>query len=235
MTPRWPLAFIAAGVLLGAAGHAAAQVVVLFARGPSAAVYPAGRVLPATQVLNLKAGDQVELLDGSGSHVVTGPAVVTAGALAPKVRDELIGVFLKAQRSRPGIAASRGFDAGPPGPPSLWQADLMADGAVCVEPGVAPTLWRDPTGPSGTVGVTRVATGRTVTMSVPPDGAPWPGDMPTTDGERYVVTLSDGSTTSLSWKVIDPAPTDLAALAAALADRACYDQLGRVQSAFAAE
>ena len=239
MSPRLSLALLSLCVALAGAGAAAAQVVVLFARGPSASGFPAGRVLPANQVINLKAGDQLELLDGSGSHVLTGPAVVTAGHVAPKVRDELIGVFLKAQKSRPGIAASRGLElsGGASVRPGLWQADVGADGAVCLAKGVTPTLWRGPSTASASVAITRLATGETVRVVLPADRwtADWPAALPAGDGERYVLTLDDGSTTALAWTVLDPAPAALGDLAAALLDKGCYDQLGRVQSAFAAE
>jgi hypothetical protein len=233
MSPRWPEGFVAACAALCVASGAVAQVVVLFARGPSAAAYPAGRVLPANQVLSLKAGDQVELLDGAGSHIVAGPAIVTAGHVPAKVRDELIGVFLKAQRTRPGIAATRGFDIGGEGAPSLWQADVSLDGVVCVLPDVTPGLWRGGQEPRNVV-IRRVATGETRSLVVPAAGAPWPDALPTTEDEHYDVVLADGTTTALSWKVISPAPTDLESLASALLERGCYDQLRRVQSAFTA-
>ena len=237
MSPRWSFVPLLTCAALVAAGGAAAQVVVLFARGPSAGAYPAGRVLPANQVVSLKAGDQLELLDGGGSHVLTGPAVVTAGHVAPKVRDELIGVFLKAQRSRPGIAASRGLDGGRAAAPDLWQADVGVDGAVCLAKGAVAGLWGGASGTSASVRITRLATGETVGVSLPVDrtGAAWPDSLPTGDGERYSLTLDDGSTTALVWTILDPAPPTLGDLATALLDEGCYDQLSRVRSAFAAE
>ncbi len=237
MSPRWPFVPMVFCAALAVASGAVAQVVVLFARGPSAGAYPAGRVLPANQVVSLKAGDRLELLDGSGSHVLTGPAIVTAGHVEPRVRDELIGVFLKAQHSRPGIAASRGLGDGAPAAPGLWQVDVGVDGAVCLSKGAAAGLWRGPSTVSATVRITRPGTGETVNVSLPPDqpDVVWPAGLPTIDGERYVLTLDDGSTTALVWTILDPAPSALGDLATALLDKGCYDQLGRVQSAFAAE
>ena len=237
MSPRLSLVVMAACLALAPA--AGAQVVVLFARGPSAAAYPAGRVLPANQVISLKAGDQLELLDGSGSHVLTGPSVVTAGHVDPKIRDEVIGVFLKAQHSRPGIAASRGLElsAGSTAKPGLWQADVGGDGAVCLTRETAPSLWRGPATPTASVTITRLATGEAVKVALPADGwsADWPTSLPTGDHERYQLTLDDGSTGALVWILLDPPPVGMGGLAAALLDRECYDQLGRMEAAFAVE
>jgi hypothetical protein len=239
MALRW-LSVLAGGGLalvlgLAGAGAASAQVVVLFAQGPSAGAYPQGAVLPVSRVLNLKAGDRIELLDGAGSHVVTGPAVTTAGHLDPKVRDQLIQTFLKAQQSRPGIAATRGFTLETAPQPGLWQLDIGGAGPMCLTKGVTPSLWRaDPKG-AMTAQIRRAATGLTAGVSWA-DGAAaadWPAGLPLSDGERYVIVLDDGSSATVVWRAVETPASGVEALASALVEQGCYGQVDRLRAAFA--
>lgn len=228
---------LAAASTLAAAGAAGAQVVVLFARGPSAASYPPGTVLPANRVLRLKTGDQLELLDGAGSHILTGPAVTPAGHVDARVRDQLIQTFLKAQQSRPGIAASRGLAADDSAAPALWQADVADGGLMCLAKGATPGLWRADARAASGGHLTRLATGVSVALSFPAGAAAidWPAGMPATEGESYAVSLDDGSTGTVTWKAV-PAPTaGFGDLARSLDDAGCYAQLDRLRAVFGVE
>src|SRR5205823_5411231 len=114
------------------ASMASAQVVVLNARGPSAAAFPQGAVLPPSRTISLKKGDRLEVLDAAGSHVLEGPFSRPAGQLAAGSGAALQDVFRRANASRPGIAAVRGFnleEAKPAPPPEvapLWRLDLVS-------------------------------------------------------------------------------------------------------------
>ena len=230
---------LAACAFLALATTAAAQVVVLFSRGPSAAMFPQGRVLPANQVLNLKAGDRLELLDGSGSHVLTGPVTTPAGHVPPKVGDQLIKTFLNAQQTRPGIAATRGFETnGADGAGAgVWQLDISNPGPQCLARDAAPSLWRADVSTPLTVQLTRVATGVTIAVTWPnhAESTPWPAILPTDNGEQYTVTFDDGTINAFVWRTVDVDPASgFAGLAVALSHNDCYGQLDRLKAAFAA-
>lgn len=74
------LLFIALALGVGAATPAAADVLVLRASGPSAASLSPGRRLATGTRLALRAGDQLTLLDGRGTIVLSGPRVHVVGS-----------------------------------------------------------------------------------------------------------------------------------------------------------
>jgi hypothetical protein len=231
----------AALLLAGAAG---AQVVVLSARGPSAGAYPQGSVLPTSKVLALKAGDHLELLDGAGSHVLNGPGNFVAGHMDRPSEARLMDIFLRSQQARPGIAATRGFSLqspdGPPGGESgasagLWQVDTVTGGAVCIARGETPSLARGAAGAPSPVRIVRAANGdsRSVTWTGGAAVANWPSDLPVTEGERYSITLDDGSRTAIVWRAVDRQSDGMTGLASALLDKGCFAQLDRLRAVVA--
>jgi hypothetical protein len=226
------------------AGTAAAQVVVLSAHGPSAASYPQGSVLPTSKVLALKAGDHLELLDGAGSHVLNGPGNFVAGHMDRGSEARLMDIFLKSQQVRPGIAATRGFSLRSPDGSSpdhakmaagLWQVDTVTGGAVCTAPGETPVLARESGGASSPVRIVRDADGdsRAVEWACGADVADWPSALPVTEGERYSITLADGSRTAIVWRRVDRPSAGMAGLATALLDKGCFAQLDRLRAVVA--
>jgi len=233
MSFRRSIAATALTFALALGGAAAAQVVVLSSRGPSAHQYPQGAVLGANKVLRLAAGDQIELLDGTGSHIITGPAVVTAGHVDPHVRDQVIQTFIRAQQNRPGVAATRGFQLQPLAAPDLWQLDINQAGPLCVAGDIPPSLWRSDSNSSHTVRLTRLATGETQTVAWEPGAstAVWPSGLPTVDGERYTLTQDDGSAVTFPVRMVGTPTGGFQGLADTLSDRKCYSQLERLREA----
>jgi hypothetical protein len=225
------------------AGTATAQVVVLSARGPSSASYPQGSVLPTNKVLVLKAGDRLELLDGSGSHVVTGPGNVVAGHMDRGSEARLMDIFLKSQQVRPGIAATRGFslqssDEQPSesnSGPGLWQVDTKAGGDTCIVRGETPALGRGVDGAPSPVRIIRQANGdsRGVTWVAGENAVSWPADLPVTEGEHYSITLDDGSRIAIVWRAVDRQGDGMTGLATALLDKGCFVQLDRLRAVVA--
>jgi hypothetical protein len=236
-------AAVAAMLCLFAAG-AAAQIVVLDARGPSASAYPQGAVLAPAKVIVLKAGDQLEVLDTAGSHVLSGPATVTAGQIATGSRAGLRDIFRRANASRPGIAAVRGFslDQGPPQPapdtPLLWRLDVSAWQQAepkdahdfCVAKGRTPVVTRDAYGADGALTITQESTQATRTVIWPAGtrDLAWPTDLPIAAGV-YDLDLDAAGATKVRWRSIVTGPS-LTSLAGALLDNGCYDQLDSLQS-----
>jgi len=231
----------ASSIALLLAGAAVAQVVVLSAQGPSSAAFPQGSVLPTNKVITLKAGDRLELLDGAGSHVITGPANVVAGHMDKGSEARLMDIFLKSQQARPGIAATRGFTLQPSDAPStgarLWQVDTTDGGSFCFAPGETPTLARGGSGSPTPVRIVRLATGDSRTLAWAPGDvvANWPSNMPLQEGERYTITMDDGSVTPITWRSVDPSPNAMEGLASSLLDKGCHVQLDRLRAVVAAQ
>jgi hypothetical protein len=222
------------------ANAAAAQVVVLSAQGPSAGAYPQGSVLATTKVLQLKAGDKLELMDGAGTHVVTGPATVVAGHMDKGSEARLLDIFLKSQQARPGIAATRGFtlqsEDSPGSGARLWQVDTTDGGAVCYAPHETPTLARGVPGSPSPVKITRVSTGASepISWAAGAVSVNWPSDMPLSEGERYTIAMDDGAQTPIVWHMVDPANA-MQGLAESLLDKGCHVQLDRLRAVVAAQ
>lgn len=238
----WPSKAVAVASLCWVLGSsAAAQVVVLNARGPSSGAYPQGAVLPANRVISLRAGDQIEVLDAAGSHIITGPASLTAGQVDTGSKAALGDIFRRANSSRPGIAAVRGFtlqgDAPLPSsanPAPLWRLDVPAWVAAepndahnfCVTRDRPPVLGRTAAEMKGRLVITDDAThaSRAVSWPAGAHDLAWPSDLSDASNQVYALNLDDMGATVVRWRIISASGT-LVDLARSLLDNQCYDQL----------
>jgi hypothetical protein len=248
-----PARFVAVAILFWTSGAslAAAQIVVLNARGPSASAYPQGAVLSPSRMISLKSGDQLEILDAAGSHVINGPATLTAGQVASGSRAGLQDIFRRANASRPGIAAVRGFSLdegrsqdGAESPPlwrldvSAWQeAEPMDTHNFCVMKGQTPVLTRGSSAASGSLVIAPESSqaARTVTWMAGARDLTWPFDLPVADGAVYDLNLDAAGATKVRWRTIAPSTASLTQLASSLLDNGCFDQLDTLQTQFAAK
>ncbi len=244
-------AAIAALVWVCGASVATAQIVVLSARGPSAAAFPPGAVLAPARVITLRAGDQLEILDAAGSHALSGPATITAGQITTGTKvAALQEIFRRANANRPGIAAVRGFtlDEGKPAPPAevppLWRLDVVAWQQAepsdahnfCVVRGHAPVLTRSGGG-DGRLVIYQDGGKSSRTLAWPAGSRDlvWPSDLAYSDGQLFTLNLDAAGATQVRWRTIAPDASSLTELASALLDNGCYDQLDTLQSQVAAK
>jgi hypothetical protein len=233
------------------ASAASGQIVVLSARGPSAGAYPQGSVLAPNRAIALKAGDQLTVLDGAGSHLLSGPATITASQIDVGARAGLQEIFRKANASRPGIAAVRGFslDEGKAAAPaaeapplfrldvSAWQQAEPMDGHnFCVVRGQRPVLTRASDHNEGSLAIVRDGEQSTHTVLWPAGSRDlaWPADLEVADGATYALNLDAAGATRVRWRLVDGSG-GLTQLASALLDDQCYDQLDALQSQVAAK
>ncbi|HLZ83748.1 MAG TPA: hypothetical protein VKQ54_09295 [Caulobacteraceae bacterium] len=229
------------------ASFATAQVVVLNARGPSSAAYPQGTVLPADRTIYLKSGDQLTVLDAAGSHLLTGPTTVRAGQVDTEAKAALKDIFRRANASRPGIAAVRGFtlqDEAPvsqtPSMSPLWRLDVQAWQEAepndahnfCVPAGRAPVLTREAAQNSASLQIFDDTTHASRTFKWPAGmrDMPWPDDLSFSDGQTYGLNLNAAGATSVRWRSIPPSSRSLVDLARTLLDNGCYDQLDTLKA-----
>lgn len=230
------------------ASIAAAQVVVLNARGPSSAAYPQGAVLPPDRTIFLRSGDQLEVLDAAGSHLLTGPTTVKAGAVDTGAKAALKDIFRRANASRPGIAAVRGFTLqgatpasdGPGSTAPLWRLDVPAwqeaepsdTHNFCVPEGRAPVLTRGAAQGTGSLVIypDGARNGRTLSWPAGARDLAWPAGLSFADGETYALNLNAAGATVVRWRVIPPNAGSLVDLARTLLDNGCYDQLDTLKA-----
>ena len=232
------------GVL--AASAAGAQIVVLDARGPSAGAYPQGAVLAANRTISLKAGDRLEVIDAAGSHVLNGPLTIPAGQVDTGSKVALQEIFRRANAGRPGIAAVRGFSLDedkttpPPQVPPLWRLDVGAwqqaeptdSHNFCVRSDQAPVLTRAAAAGEGKLLISDSAShaSRTVTWAAGARDLAWPRDLTFSDGQLFGLNLDAGGATMVRWRTIPADQANLTAVASALLENGCYDQLDSLQS-----
>ena len=241
---------VAVSALVWCCGASAttAQVVVLNARGPSAAAYPQGAVLPADKTIYLKSGDQLEVLDAAGSHLLTGPSAVKAGQVDLGAKAALKDIFRRANASRPGIAAVRGFTLQSETPPAsdgpstspLWRLDVPSWQEAepsdahnfCVPEGHAPVLTRGAAQAPGTLVIYRDGgrNGRTLNWPAGAHDLPWPEGLSFADGETYALNLNASGATTVRWRLIPAESGTLVNLARTLLDNGCYDQLDTLKA-----
>jgi hypothetical protein len=244
---------IVAGAMIGmlAASAAAAQIVVLDARGPSAAAYPQGAVLPSGRMISLKAGDRLEVIDAAGSHILNGPLSLPAGQVDTGSKVALQEIFRRANAGRPGIAAVRGFslDEGKAPPaadvPPLWRLDVSAwqqaepidSHDFCVQKGHTPILTRAVASGEGKLVISDTVShaSRTVSWTAGARDLPWPRDVAFSDGQLFGLNLDAAGATMVRWRTIPAEEASLTAVARALLDNGCYDQLDSLQSQVAAK
>lgn len=231
---RSGLAAVAAS--LAFAGAARSQVMILTSQGPSASIYREGTVLQANASVTLKAGDRIELLDASGSHVLAGPNALRVSQIDQAAGEGLRHAFSRSQSSRNVVAATRGFDATPADQPtSLWELDVSPVDDTertevknfCVVQGQSPMLWRSPASAALNLvlSATKAGSTRTVTWPSAVSDLLWPGDVVVTADEVYRVKVGEGAPLSVRLRVIPETPKNLVSLATTLADQSCFDQL----------
>lgn len=139
---NWIVRFAATLLFCCAATPAAAQLVVIDARGGG---YKPGAKVSATNPISLKAGERLSLIAPDGRSVVlrgpfTGPPLARAGE-ARGGRQALAALIATRQARSSSIGAVRGgADAAPL--PDPWLIDISRPGARCLREGETPIWWR---------------------------------------------------------------------------------------------
>jgi hypothetical protein len=211
-----------AAALITCAASAAANVLVVRSSGPSAKSYPAGRSLPDNARINLRAGDTVVVLGGGGTRTFRGPGTFSPSAAVQAGRREVASS--DGRRARIGAVRTAGLV---PQSPTIWHVDVTQSGTFCVADPANLTLWRPD------------ASARARITIVPPGGAshnadwpagqatlPWPPNATLSSGAAYSFRLAGVAVpTQIVFRTLTTEPTDLQAVAAALIENGCQEQL----------
>jgi hypothetical protein len=231
---RWVLAGCALAIAFGAAA-AEAAVLVVRSSGPSAKAFPAGKAVPETQVLNLKANDVVILLDSRGTRTLRGPGKFSATASATNVATSSLAALTgqnNGRRSR--VGAVRGTPSGATDGRNVWQADLARSGNLCFANPADLGIYRPASAGAAKVTVTDTGTGKTATVDFI-DGrriAAWPTEIPVTAGGRYQIA-GGAENVVYTARLIQPVPAGLEGLAQSLIRNDCQAQLDVLIDTFA--
>jgi hypothetical protein len=212
---------LAAAFLLTATA-AAADILVVRAVGPSAKSFPAGKRLPESARLTLKAGDQLVVLDGRGTRTIRGPGTFAAGASAPVQTASATPVT----RGRARIGAVRTAGAGELRPPTIWHVDVDQSSNVCVADRSKVVLWRADPGDSATLTIApRSGPARSLLWPTGSSTLAWPADLPVAEGAEYRLSRPGAVATTIRFRAMPARPAGLEDMAQSLIRHDCQAQL----------
>ena len=206
----------------GEISAASADVLILRSLGPSAGNYPAGRRVADNASFNLRPGDSVVVLAGTGTRTFRGPgvfaangAVRTAGNTNGQVRRQTGAV------RGPGESEVRR-------PNDIWQFDVTRTGRVCLLPGARPVLWRPSSERTVQLTITpQMGQPQVVTWAAGRNTLDWPAGVPLANGNSYQLNWTGAMrpTRLTAYTLSGVAPANAEAVATALLANQCRSQL----------
>lgn len=132
-----------AAAAIGLAAPVLAGVVVK-SSGPSAGDYPVGKKVADNDRITLREGDQVTVLNTSGTRVLKGPGTYRAGARGAATRVRFSQLTRQGAASRVRTGAARAGE-GEVRSPNLWYVDVTRAGRMCMTSFDNVVLWRPKT------------------------------------------------------------------------------------------
>lgn len=218
-----------AAMMLAVPAAAIADVLVVRSIGPSAGAFKPGRKLADTAPIQLKAGDQLTLLDNKGTRTLKGPGSFTAASSGAAATNSLAGLAGGAGNRRVRTGAVRDVRAlAEATRPSIWLVDAGQAGTVCVPAGEAVQIWRKDAEVAGTTTITSSAgkSGRVAWIKGQSTQA-WPVDLPVAAGASYTLKGASAAPagTTLKFATVANPPSDLSGLGSALIASGCQAQL----------
>ncbi|HYN45999.1 MAG TPA: hypothetical protein VES64_04840 [Allosphingosinicella sp.] len=211
-----------AAALVTIAASAAASVIVVRSSGPSAKGYPAGRSLPDNARITLRANDTLVVLGAGGTRTFRGPGTFSPSA-AVRAGQRTVASS-DGRRARIGAVRSAGLV---PQSPTIWHVDVTQSGTFCLANPADIMLWRpDATLPTR---LTVVAPGGGAQSADWPAGQatlPWPPGAAITNGAAYSFRQRGVAVpTQITFRTLRSQPANLQAVAAALIENGCREQL----------
>ncbi len=211
-----------AALVAATAASAAANVLVVRSSGPSAKSYPAGRSLPDNARITLRGGDTLVVLAGGGTRTFRGPGTYSPGAAA-RAGTRTVAAS-DGRRARIGAVRNAGIV---PRSPTIWHVDVTQSGTICLASAGNVMLWRpDATAPTR---LTITAPGGDARSADWPAGQAtlaWPPGAPIASGGAYSFRQAGVAVpTQITFRTLNSEPSDLQAVAAALIENGCQEQL----------
>ena len=226
-----------ASVAAIALSTAAAAGVVVKSSGPSAGEYPVGKKVGDNDRVVLESGDQVTILNKSGTRVLRGPGTFRAGARGASTRVRFAELTRQRSALRVRTGAARAGD-GEVTNPNLWYVDVTQSGTLCATSLDRITMWRPKTEgeetyiirPSDSDYHHHVTFGDGVMVRGVSDER-----LPLGEGNEYRISGPDGSAAvTVNFKLIEAPDGEPEALADTLIENGCTVQLDQLSQALAA-
>ncbi|MDK2762347.1 MAG: hypothetical protein KYX64_13435 [Sphingopyxis sp.] len=226
----------AAALAVSVTGAATAQSMVVRSTGPSAAKYPTGAKLTATEKLTLVAGDRIVLMQGGKTRTLSGPGTFGAsGTIAAS--QSLGGNVTRMLAKGPTMRSRGGFSRGPNDPvptesraPNLWLLDYREGGNFCVADPATLLLWRPNMEGDTALEIESAGTRATVAIVEGANFRKWPTDvLPVRYGVDY--RLSGAGLTApvtVRFAAMDAAPDTVEGSVDMLMAKGCTRQLNRL-------
>jgi len=211
-----------AALVATAAVSAAANVLVVRSAGPSAKSYPAGRSLPDNARINLQAGDSLTVLGPTGTRSFRGPGTFSPSAAVRAGPQTLASN--DGRRARIGAVRNAGIV---PRSPTIWHVDVTQSGTICLAGTSNVMLWRPDSSAATALTITPPSGGaRTVRWPAGQATIGWPSGTPIVSGGVYSFAEQGIAVpTRITFRTLTTEPADLQAVAAALIENGCQDQL----------
>ena len=211
-----------AALLAATASAAAANVLVVRSAGPSAGAYPAGRSLPDNARITLRAGDTLVVLAGGGTRTFRGPGTYSPGTAA-RAGTRTVAAN-DGRRARIGAVRNAGIV---PRSPTIWHVDVTQSGTICLANAGNVMLWRpDATAPDRLTITAPGGASRQLDWPAGQATLAWPSDAPIAGGGAYGFRQAGVAVpTQIVFRTLNSEPSDLQAVAAALIENGCRDQL----------
>jgi len=211
-------AAIAAALLTGAAS-AAANVLVVRSSGPSAGSYPTGRSLPDNARITLRSGDTVVVLGNGGTRTFRGPGTFSPGTAVQAGGGS--SSSSDGRRARIGAVRNAGIV---PRSPTIWHIDVTQSGTVCLA-GNNAMLWRPDSSRASRLTISGPDGSHTVNWPARQATIDWPNGS-VADGATYSFSQAGVAVpTQITFRTLATEPADLQAVAAALIENGCQEQL----------
>lgn len=226
-------ALVLAGAALALPVAAMADVVVK-STGPSSTRYPVGTKLEDSASITLKAGDVVTVLTSDGTRVIKGAGTFRVGDRPRVASDRFASLTRKRAATRVRTGAVRGEGAESVSNPSLWYVDIAQSGTICLYDLATVRLWRPGTEgtatyligkPTTALPLAEVTFDETVTVA-----ALDPARVSVADGESFVISAPDGSTSIVNLVLLADDFETPDALAEALIAKGCTVQVEALAS-----
>lgn len=232
---------MAALALAGAAlalPMAATAGVVVKSTGPSSTKYPVGTKLDDSASITLKPGDVVTVLTAEGTRVIKGGGTFRVGDRPQVASDRFASLTRKRAATRVRTGAVRAPDDDTVTNPSLWYVDVTRSGTICLYDLATVRLWRPGTEgtatyligkPTAALPLAEVTFDETVTVA-----ALDPSRVSVADGESFVISAPNGSTSIINFVLLAEDFEQPDALAEALIAKGCTVQLETLASSLEA-
>lgn len=211
-----------AAILAASAAAASANVLVVRSAGPSARGYPPGRALPDNARISLQAGDTLVILGPAGTRTFRGPGIFSPSGAASAGATTLASA--DGRRARIGAVRSAGIV---PRSPTIWYVDVTQSGTVCLANTGPVMLWRPDASAPVALSITGPG-GRAQRLDWPAGQATiaWPAGASVAPGAAYSFRQPGVAVpVQITFQRLTSDPPDLQAVAAALIERGCQDQL----------